>query len=589
MSASAEHFAGWAASLLLEGGRRLRCGYISDSLWVARELVLAIAPHVSDEIHQRLEKLFRDMPCEWGSNCGSGRSAFTFLSALEEARLTTVGQRLLGEYRRKFGEDAPAEPQGITGGSIGSPIALGAAKKMSDSQWLRAMSKYDTDKTNWATFTGGAHELSGVLGNQVAANPERFARLALRLSPEFNAAYSGAMLRGFGEADASDSTAPLIFDAVRHIASLGQAENDRWLGMALQKYYREVPLDLVELIRDSAVHALDPADCSPVIVRDGTDAPSAVDMQLNGINTARGSLAEALGDLLVTDSDGERTALVAPYLNAMAGDPVLSVRSCVAYTLSAALRHARPEVMRAFSTLIDTDDRLLAAGSVQHLMVYIGNVNPEVIDPVIQRMLASDDAEVREAGGAVAAFAAMEWDRPDLMKQALSGDFHARKGIAETCVQCVDRTSNVELATATLTRLMNDEADGVRKEAATVALHLREQPLQPFVKVLAALIDSPAYEHATPQLLVTLQYAPDKVDELVLRAAKRFVDVFGHDAADIRTGAAGDAHYISELVVRGLAQCRDRTHRAELLDVLDSLLELGAYGISEAITDSERL
>ena len=122
-----------------------------------------------------------------------------------------------------------------------------------------------------------------------------------------------------------------------------------------------------------------------------------------------------------------------------------------------------------------------------------------------------------------------------------------------------------------------------------MALHLREQPLQPFVKLLAALIDSPAYEHATPQLLVTLQYAPDRVDELVLRAAKRFVDVFGHDAADIRTGAAGDAHYISELVVRGLAQCRDRTHRAELLDVLDSLLELGAYGISEAITDSERL
>ena len=112
LSASAEHFAGWAASLLLEGGRRLRCGYISDSLWVARELVLAIAPHVSDEIHQRLEKLFRDMPCEWGSNCGSGRSAFTFLSALEEARLTTVGQRLLGEYRRKFGEDAPRRATG---------------------------------------------------------------------------------------------------------------------------------------------------------------------------------------------------------------------------------------------------------------------------------------------------------------------------------------------------------------------------------------------------------------------------------------------------------------------------------------------
>lgn len=153
----------------------------------------------------------------------------------------------------------------------------------------------------------------------------------------------------------------------------------------------------------------------------------------------------------------------------------------------------------------------------------------------------------------------------------------------------VDRTSNAELATATLIRLMNDDADEVREEAAAVAPHLREHPLQPFVQLLTALIDSPSYDHATPQLLLTLQYAPDRVDELVLKAAQRFVDVFGNDAADIRTGAAGDAHYISELVVRGLAQCRDRTHRAALLDVLDLLLELGVYGINDAIAESERL
>jgi hypothetical protein len=76
---------------------------------------------------------------------------------------------------------------------------------------------------------------------------------------------------------------------------------------------------------------------------------------------------------------------------------------------------------------------------------------------------------------------------------------------------------------------------------------------------------------------------------LVLKAAQRFVQVYGRDAADIRTAAAGDARYISELVVRGLAQSRDRAHRAALLDVLDLLLELGVYGIGDAIAQSERL
>lgn len=589
LSAGGEHFADWAASLLLEGDRRLKCGYILDSYWVARELVVAIAPHVTDEINQQFEDLFRDLRNEHETRHSSGRAAFTFLSALEERRLTERGRRRLGEYQRKFNEDAPAKPRRTTAGFIGSPIVSDAARKMTDTQWLSAMAKHDSAKTNWSALTGGAREQSHILKEQVVADPARFARLALQLTPEFNAAYTDALLMGFGDAEVADDIAPLIFEAVRHIASLGQADNDRWLGRALRKYYRKVPLDLVELIRDRTLHTPEPTDSSPVINRDETDGESAADMRMNGMNTARGSLAETLGDLIVTDSDGQRTALVVPYLRTMASDPVLSVRSCVAHTLAASLRHARSEVLTAFSTLIDADDRLLAAMFVQHLMLYIGNVNPEVIDPVIQRMLASRDAEAREAGGAIAAFAALEWDRPELMEQALCGDIHTRKGVAQVSARRVGRTSNAELATASLIRLMSDEADEVRKEAAAVAQHLRERPLQPFARLLTALIDSPSYDLATPQLLLTLQYAPDKVDELVLKAAQRFIDVFGKDATDIRTGAAGDAHDISELVVRGLAQSRDRVHRAALLDVLDSLLELGVYGIYDAIAESERL
>jgi hypothetical protein len=222
-------------------------------------------------------------------------------------------------------------------------------------------------------------------------------------------------------------------------------------------------------------------------------------------------------------------------------------------------------------------------------MIYIGNVNPDVIDPVIQRMLASDDADARGAGGALAAFAALEWSRPELMDQALAGDAKVREGMANVCAARLDRTSNTALVTSALLTLMNDDEDAVRKAVASVGPHLRKQPLRPFANLLGALIESSAYEHATPQLLLTLQYAPDKVDDLALKAAQRFLDLNGKDAGDSRTGAAGDAHYISELVVRGLAQSRDRAHRSALLDVLDRLLEVGVYGINEAIAEAERL
>lgn len=589
LSAGGKHFADWAASILLEGAHRLYCGYIFGGNWAARELVRSIAPHLADAAHQQLEYLFRDLRNSHESHRSWGRTAFTFLSALDESRLTPAGRRRLSEYRRKFKEREPAKPLGITGGVIGSPIGLTAAQKMTDDQWLNAMAKYVSNETNWQTFTGGAHELSGLLRDQTAADPARFAQLTLRLSSEVNVAYTNALLLGFGETEVSDRIGALVFEAVRHIGSLGQPDNDRFLGIALQKYCREVPLDLVELILDRALHALDPTDDSPVIIRGDTDGRSAADMQLNGINTARGSLAEALGDLLIFDSDGQRTALIAPYLGSMASDSVLSVRACVAHTLSASLRYARPEVLAAFAVLIQADDRLLAAEVVQRLIIHIGNVDPEVIDPVIQRMLASENAEVREAGGTIAAFAALEWDRPGFMQQALSGDFHVRKGIAKLTAELFVKTSNNELATETLIHLMNDDVDEVRKETAEVASRLRHHSLRPFDRLLMALIDSSSYVHAATQLLIMLDQAPDKVDELVLRASERFISVFGRAAADIRTGAAGDAFYVSKLVVRGLAQSQDRGHQAALLDILDQLLELGIYGISDAIATTERI
>ena len=111
------------------------------------------------------------------------------------------------------------------------------------------------------------------------------------------------------------------------------------------------------------------------------DGHSAADMHNNAINTARGSLNEALGDLLVFDADGQRTELVRPHLDELASDPVLFVRTSVAHTLSAALRHARPDAVAAFHRLIDADDRISAAASVSDLMIFIGNVEPMIVEP----------------------------------------------------------------------------------------------------------------------------------------------------------------------------------------------------------------
>jgi len=590
LTAGEARFADWAADLLLEGGPRYRSGYMSGARWVSREMLRAIAPHIDDDRHRQLEDAVRDMTDQYEKPASRGRTAFSFLSALDESRLSDIGGRRLAEYRRKFGANQPEAPQGIMGGGVPSPISSSSAVHMTDDQWLRAMAKHNSeDPDYWGTGLGSAHELSSVLREQVASDPVRFARLALSMTDDLNDSYATAVLMGLGDADFPDEDVRALYDAVKHLGALPSTDTDRWLGWALQKRQADLPLEMVELILDRALNATEPVDDGPHVTETDKDGNQVVDLHTNGINTARGSLAEALGTLLVNDVTGERTDLVRPHLQALASDPVMFVRAEVAYTIAASLRHARPDALAAFTTLIDgADDALLAAVHTYRLMQYIGNVNPEVISPVITRLLNSPIDDVRKVGGQLAALAALQWKLPGHLSRALTLDTHVRAGVAGMCSAMVDHTSNPDLAIETLIGLMNDEEDEVRKAVASLAPRLRDKKLRPFANLLNELIASDSYSESTPQLFLTLQHAPDRVDDLSLLAAQRFLQVYGKDARDVRTAAAGDSSYVSELVVRGLAQSRSPQERGALLDVLDQLLEIDAHGIAKVIDEAGR-
>ncbi len=402
--AGAATFAAWAAELILHGGNRLEAGYLSDPQWLSRELVGAIGPIVSDDVHLQLEQQFRDLRATYQSPDphrrlrSHGYTAFKFLSALDHERLTPLGRRRLQEYQRKFGRDTPEPPTGIISYTVGSPIGGPATGRMSNAHWLRAMARHSTEDRDIGSEVGGARELAQQLKARTAEDPMRFAGLAMQLTPGTNASYPSAVLWGFGEASIPAEAQQPVFDAIRHIMSLGLEDCDRWLGWAIRQVYDEAPLDLVEMVLQRALHATDPVDDSPVFVR-GHDDRAGRDLFQNGFNTSRGSLAESLGDLLVCDSDGARTGLVAPRLVDLASDQVLSVRACVAHTIAACLRHARPTAYQAFARLIEADDLLLASDKLVDLMIYIGNADSDLVDPAIDRMLCSATGEVLQGRG----------------------------------------------------------------------------------------------------------------------------------------------------------------------------------------------
>ena len=256
--ASGTYYADWAAELVLEAPQRLFCGYRESSVWVTRQLLQSISQSISDTAHQEIEDSVRDLRFPWETQ-RSGWYAFTLLSALSESRLSEAGRRRLGEYQRLFAMAEPAPPVGVVSGWIRPPIPREALEHMTDGNWLEAIRKHETDRTDWTKFTGGARELSSLLREETAKDPCRFARLSLNLTEDSHSSYGSAILTGFADAPAVDSPEPL-FDAIRHIADIGEPDHDRLIGLSLSRYIDVAPIDLVERVLDRALNAPDPVD-----------------------------------------------------------------------------------------------------------------------------------------------------------------------------------------------------------------------------------------------------------------------------------------------------------------------------------------
>jgi hypothetical protein len=379
-------YAEWAVNLLLEGPYRFFSGYIENPVWAARELIQAISTHISDQSFSALEQAVMGLQVPWGTR-RPGVAQFCLLSAFEESRLSEQARGRLVELRSQFGVDQPAAPQGMVGGFVGPPVSEGEAQHLTDDQWLHTMARYNTDTHDLLTLRGGVHEQAAVLRSATTADPTRFARLALRLTGEQHPEYANAILQGLGQTQAVIEP-ELVFDAIRHIAALGNQDNDQSLSDPLQRLLTEtVPDDVIGLVVDRALHSANPAEDVWLQIDSSGRAVYGGDIYANGINTARGHCVDVLANLLIHDVDGHRTSLVVDSLEQLASDPSTAVRACVARVLAACLRHARPEAVQAFDRLIEADDRLLASRPVADLIVYVGSGQPDTIEPVAQRML----------------------------------------------------------------------------------------------------------------------------------------------------------------------------------------------------------
>ena len=422
-------YADEAVGLLCDQPWRLECGYSDSPRWCAMTLIREVASHCDPGTLARLEELIMTYrsPLEKSANGLRflGGSRFDLLSAIPAELRSALATKHFRELARRFGKPA-GEPNPIAGGIVRSPISADATAKMSDDQWLRAIKTYSSESPSRATgddfLKGGAVELSRELGARTKEDPERFARLALRIPADAPPVYVEAILRALEKE-------PIPGELKMRVCERAFRESREYSGPVIADVIGHMEERLTdratEMLGWLAIESSSPAT---------HESPGALggkeDIYGHGINTTRGRAAEAMHRLIV--SDAECVERFRSTIERMIRDPHAAVLSCVAGVISAIWHHDPEFGMRLFKSMDLSETRLLATRYMYDLLHRVVREHLAVAYPLVERSLRSADADVAEAGGRLAGLAALYHDSAvDLATQAYEGDGPQRLGIAQ--------------------------------------------------------------------------------------------------------------------------------------------------------------
>ena len=561
------------AALLCDEPWRFQCEFSDSPHWCAMEAIRAVISHCTSENRKRLETVILSYvhPYERTKDGYKriGWSRFALLSVIPLELRSAATNAHFEELKRKFGEPE-GEPQGITGGWVESPIKKDAVDRMNDDQWLRAIVKYrseDLRHFSRSGITGGAWQLAQDLADRTKEEPERFARLSLRLPADANSVYLERMLSALEKA-------PIASDLKLQVCRKAFAEScgpcGRSITDVLGNIEDSLPDDAVRMLHQLATEHEDPGSEVWQENAGGGKPYYGGDILTNGINTTRGRAADAIRDLILTDATYiERFR---PTLDRMVQDRSAAVLSCVAGTLRAVAYRDPALSMLLFRNMNLSEDRLLATRHVDKFIQGCLRDNFAELRPIVERMLRSSEPEVREAGARLASIAALIRERAaNLVDEALCGDARHRLGVAQVAAANIAGPEYRAWCEATLVALFDDDDSKVRRKAASCFRQLQDEALDDYGDLIATFCDSKAFEEDSSWILYTLEESPGRLPGMTCEVCEKFLDHFADEARNVQISRAGDTDIVARLIFRTYQQHQNDEWTSRSLDLIDRL------------------
>ncbi len=621
--ASSHKLSDTAVKYVSENPQRLEAGWLSGGggdfeYWAAHEMVENVSTSCSDKAFSCLEQLILNYTpinerskdrLKW-----RGLWQRLMLSALDPERRSPEAEKQLNEYHRKFPNCPITPPIASRGGTVHSPIPEDAAVRMSDGNWLNAINKYNSDgrdhRDHKDFLKGNAHELSSVLQEEVKRDPTRFALLAQRFPSDSHPSYFGAIVRGLKDSDAEKDIA---FDIVRHFFNLPGKQGGHWICSLIAKYSNEdIPDDIMKILAWYATEANDPKDDS-LTFRSGDssdeDNPSLINS--TAINCVRGVAAEAVGKLLFTSA--ERVSFFTPYLHKMVNDPTITVRSTVAYALLGLYTHDEKLAVSLFLRLCKSEkDVLLATHHVDRFLYYTINRHYSTLQPILKRMLDSENSTVREAGARHAILAYLnslsrkettdrcsrlwlmllkmitsksvykryiggflyslaQFSYPREIRKILAGDEAALEGAVKVAAANVLHVECHQFCNLALTRFFNDPLKEIRDKAAGCFRVAKGRQLEGCTELIRAFLNSPAFEDNLNDLIWPLKESTADISEVIIEVCEVVISALDRGIAPY-SRFSSQVDNVVELILRAYQNSDDERYRSRCLYLIDKLL-----------------
>ena len=587
----AVRYANEAVSLLCDEPWRFRCGFSDSPSWCARELIQNVVPHCTTANRERLETVIMQYRSPFERTPAGykdlGWNQFALLSAIPKSLRSHRANKRFEELTRKFGEPE-GEPRGVTGGFIESPIKKDATHKITDQQWLRAISKYRSEYPTYRTpdddLKGGASQLAQVLGTMAKEEPNRFARLSLSFPGDANPAYLQSILLALGDASiTSDLKLQVCTKAFEESCGpCGQAIAD-----VLAKIKDPLPDGAVQMLHWLATEHEDPVRELWQEDAGGGRAYYNGDILTSGINTARGWAAWAIRDLIIHD-----VAYVDRFratLERVVKEPSASVLSCVAGTLRAVAYRDPVLALSLFLCMDLSEGRLLATPDVYRFIQ--GNLRDSFgqLRPIVERMLRSSEPEAATAGARLASLAALDHDGAGiLVVEAASGSPDQRLGVAQIAAAYVGVPRYRSWCEGTLRALFDDSHVDVRREAAACFRNLPDDVLDSFGSLIEAFSVSAAFREDSFSIFHALEASLGRLPGMTCAVCEKFLDRFAKEAGDMRTRQAGDTFTLTKLIFRIYQQHQNDEWTSRSLDLIDRLCLEGIGDTAQQFDEFER-